>query len=151
MMESLARMIEKILSLLTPKIIEVKVPIIEIPKEHQKIIDNLKVIHSDRAWDLKPICVFKGQEPPFWNKDLWNKPFPHSIWLCLWVERKFNMEIVDVACVFDLWTRDDGISIEMARLDGDTTKFSINVFYKSKLIKRLWNKYESHLLTKESI
>jgi len=113
---------------------------------HDSIINNMRAIHEDRNFELKPIYVYSTFEPEFWNKKRWDIPLEHKIYLWLWVEDKENrygqnFTITDVAFVSDIWGKfsDNSFTIELARLDGNL-EYAIKVYVFGRLI-RLYNKY----------
>lgn len=119
---------------------------VEAPEDHQRLVARMDALNREdgRNVPLRPVCVFVGKEPNFWDKEKWDLPEPHSIWLWLWVERKKGrtglFDIVDVSAVMDVWNKDGRLSLEFARMDGnnkDPIEFSVD----GKVVAKVYDRY----------
>jgi len=113
---------------------------------HETIIANMKAIHEDRNFELKPVYVYSTYEPEFWNPKVWDINLEHKIYLWLWIETKpnrygQNFTITDVAFVSDIWGKfsDNSFTIELARLDGNL-EYAIKIYIFGNLVK-LYDRY----------
>lgn len=129
---------------------------IKIPKEHQAIVDNMRATHTDRNWKLIPVNLpIELQESPFWNENMWDIPTPHTLWAWLWIEEKPGRKGLfvqkDCAAVMDIWTRDDGYSLEISRMDADP-HFGIKFYHNKNFIaQQLYATRITHLIEKHEV